>query len=58
MIAVYREDLNIEVKNKNLWSPNYSGAVQVFSRDLDVKKGEESDINKFKLEEIDKIINN
>lgn len=58
MIAVYREDLNIEVKNKNLWSPNYSDAIQVFSRDLDVKKGEESDINKFKLEEIEKIINN
>ena len=58
MIAVYREDLNIEVKNKNLWSPNYIDAIQVFSRDLDVKKGEESDINKFKLEEIEKIINN
>lgn len=58
MIAVYREDLDTEVKNKNLWSPNYSDAVQIFSRDLDVKKGEEPDINKFKLEEINKIINN
>ena len=29
--------------------PNYDEAIQVFSRDLDVKKGEEPDINKFKL---------
>lgn len=58
MIAVYRKDSDIEVKNKNLWSPNYDEAIQIFSRDLDVKKGEEPDINKFKLEEIDRIINN
>lgn len=57
MIAIYREDLNEEIKNKDLWSPNYNEAIQIFSRDLDVKKGEEPDINKFRIIEIDDIIN-
>lgn len=57
MIAIYRTDLDEEVKNKDLWSPNYKEAIQIFSRDLDIKKGEESDINKFNLEEVEHIIN-
>lgn len=58
MIAIYRWDSSEENQiNKDLWSPNYVEAKQIFSKDLDVKKGEEPDINKFDLKEIDKIIN-
>ena len=59
MIAIYRWDSSEENQvNKDLWSPNYKEAIQVLSKDFDVKKGEESDINKFDINEIDKIINN
>lgn len=59
MIAIYRcdgkEENNI---NSNLWAPNYDEAIQIFSKDLDVKVGEEPDINKFNIKDIDEIINN
>lgn len=59
MAAIYRWDSSEENQvNKDLWSPNYKEAVQVFSKDFDVKKGEEPDINKFDINELDKIINN
>ena len=59
MVAIYRWDSSEENQvNKDLWSPNYKEAVQVFSKDFDVKKGEEPDINKFDINELDKIINN
>lgn len=58
IIAIYRcdgkEENNI---NSNLWAPNYDEAIQIFSKDLDVKVGEEPDINKFDIKEIEKIIN-
>ena len=58
MVAIYRWDNTEENQvNKDLWSPNYKEAVQVFSKDFDVKKGEEPDINKFDVNELDKIIN-
>ena len=58
MAAIYRWDSSEENQvNKDLWSPNYKEAVQVFSKDFDVKKGEEPDINKFDINELDKIIN-
>ena len=58
LIAIYRVDNsdNNQV-NKDLWAPNYENGKQVFSIDLDAKFGEESDINKFDIKEIDKIIN-
>lgn len=58
MAAIYRWESSEENQvNKDLWSPNYKEAVQVFSKDFDVKKGEEPDINKFDINELDKIIN-
>lgn len=53
LIAIYRMDNSNENQvNKELWAPNYEGAKQIFSIDLDVKKGEEPDINKFDINEI------
>lgn len=58
MIAIYRLDFHEENrKNSNLWAPNYPEALQVYSIDNSVKFGEEPDINKFDLGEIDNIIN-
>lgn len=58
MVAIYRLDMSEENNiNKDLWAPNYKEATQIFSKDMDVKKGEEPDINKFDICEIDKVIN-
>lgn len=58
MIAIYRIDGSQNNSlNKELWAPNYSLGKQIFSRDNDCKIGEEPSINKFKLEEIKKILN-
>lgn len=57
LIAIYRVDNSDENNmNKELWAPNYKDATQVFSLDLEVKKGEEPDINKFDIEEIKKVL--
>ena len=57
LIAIYRMDNTDENNtNKNLWAPNYKEAIQIFSKDFDVKKGEESDINKFNIEDIRKVL--
>lgn len=57
LIAIYRMDNSNENQvNKELWAPNYEGAKQIFSIDLDVKKGEEPDINKFDINEINEIL--
>ncbi|MGL5229604.1 MAG: glycosyltransferase family 9 protein [Cetobacterium sp.] len=51
MTAVYRADIENDTNSK-LWAPNYDGAKQIFSVDLNKKIGEESDINLFDIEEI------
>lgn len=51
MTAIYRTDLGND-KNSKVWAPNYKEAKQIFSKDLDVKAGEESDINLFNIDEI------
>ena len=57
LIAIYRLDNRVENEvNRYLWGPNYKEAVQIFSRDLQVKNGEEPDINKFDMKEIKKEI--
>lgn len=58
MIAIYRVDGSISNQiNKNLWAPNYLLGKQIFSMDNDCKIGEEPSINKFSIEEIEKILN-
>ncbi|MEQ3307436.1 glycosyltransferase family 9 protein [Fusobacterium varium] len=53
LIAIYRLDNRVENEvNRYLWAPNYKEAVQIFSRDFEVKNGEEPDINKFDMEEM------
>ena len=57
LIAIYRLDNRVENEvNRYLWAPNYKEAVQIFSRDFEVKNGEEPDINKFDMKEIKKEI--
>lgn len=51
LIAIYRQDLEKD-NNSIIWGPNSKIAKQIFSRDV-VKKGEESNINKFDIEEIE-----
>lgn len=59
LIAIYRIDnTNENKKNKDLWAPNYENGKQVFSIDLEVKEGEEPDINKFDISDIEKIMIN
>lgn len=55
LIAIYRLDNKEENKiNRYLWAPNYEGSVQIFSKDLEVKNGEEADINKFDIRDIER----
>ena len=55
LIAIYRLDNKEENKiNRYLWAPNYEGSVQIFSKDFEVKNGEEADINRFDIREIKK----
>lgn len=57
LIAIYRLDNKEENKiNRYLWAPNYEGSVQIFSKDFEIKNGEEADINKFDVKEIEKEI--
>lgn len=57
LIAIYRLDNKKENEvNRHLWAPNYKEAVQIFSKDFEVKNGEEADINKFDIKEIEKEI--
>lgn len=59
LIAIYRVDGKIENEiNRYLWGPNYKEAVQIFSKDFEVKNGEEPDINKFDMKELEKEIKN
>lgn len=59
LIAIYRIDNSDDNKiNKDLWAPNYENGKQIFSVDLNIKAGEEPDINKFDIKEVDKLINN
>lgn len=59
LIAIYRVDNTDDSQvNKDLWAPNYEEGKQIFSIDLDVKVGEEPEINKFDIKEIGKIVNN
>ena len=53
LIAIYRLDNRVENEvNRYLWGPNYKEAVQLFSKDFEVKNGEEADINKFDIKEM------
>ena len=55
LIAIYRLDNKKENEiNRYLWAPNYEGSVQIFSKDLEVKNGEEADINKFDIRDIER----
>lgn len=58
MIAIYRQDKTFDkgIPNSILWSPNYKEGIQIFSKDIVNKKGEEPNINKFDLNEIDRIL--
>lgn len=57
LIAIYRLDNKEENKiNRYLWAPNYEGSVQIFSKDFEITNGEEADINKFDVKEIEKEI--
>lgn len=58
MIAIYRQDKIFDkgIPNSILWSPNYKEGIQIFSKDIVNKKGEEPNINKFDLNEIDRIL--
>lgn len=59
MIAIYRMSKDEEnEKNSNLWGPNYENAHQIFSFDDEVKFGDEPDINKFNIKEIENILEN
>ena len=58
MIAIYRMSKDEEnEKNSNLWGPNYKNAYQIFSFDDEVKPGDEPNINKFDIKEIENILN-
>jgi len=57
LTTIYRLDNRVENEvNRHLWAPNYKEAVQIFSKDFEVKNGEEVDINKFDIKEIEKEI--
>lgn len=59
LVAIYRLDNKKENEiNRYLWAPNYEGSVQIFSKDFEVKNGEEADINRFDIREIEKEIEN
>ena len=59
LIGIYRLDNKVENEvNRYLWGPNYKGAVQIFSKDFEVKNGEEANINKFDIREIEREIEN
>ena len=59
LIAIYRLDNRVENEvNRYLWGPNYKEAVQLFSKDFEVKNGEEADINKFDIKEMKKELKN
>lgn len=59
LIAIYRIDGKAENEiNRYLWGPNYKEAVQIFSKDFAIKNGEEPDINKFDMKELEKEIKN
>ena len=59
LVAIYRLDNKKENEiNRYLWAPNYEGSVQIFSKDFEVKNGEETDINRFDIREIEKEIEN
>ena len=59
LLAVYRLDGNRGNEiNSTLWGPNYKRAVQIFSRDMNLKEGEEADINKFHMDEIENYLKN
>ena len=54
LIAIYRIDGKAENEiNRYLWGPNYKEAVQIFSKDFAIKNGEEPDINKFDMKELE-----
>ncbi|GAA6325597.1 glycosyltransferase family 9 protein [Fusobacterium ulcerans] len=55
LIAIYRLDNKEENKiNRYLWAPNYEGSVQIFSKDFEITNGEEADINKFDIRDIER----
>ncbi len=54
MIAIYRLDTGDN--NSKVWAPNYKDAKQIFSKDV-AKVGEESDINKFDMDDITRELN-
>lgn len=59
LIAIYRLDGKAENEiNRYLWGPNYKEAVQIYSKDFEVRNGEEPDINKFDMKEIENRIKN
>ncbi|WP_130891108.1 glycosyltransferase family 9 protein [Fusobacterium ulcerans] len=59
LIGIYRLDNRVENEvNRYLWAPNYRGAVQIFSKDFEVKNGEEANINRFDIREIEREIEN
>lgn len=59
MIAIYRMSNDVDnMKNSNLWAPNYSNAKQIYSIDNDIKMGEEPDINKFDIGKLKSILEN
>ena len=59
LLAVYRLDgsRGNEI-NSSLWGPNSDKAVQIFSRDMNLKDGEEADINKFDMREVENYLKN
>lgn len=54
LLGIYRQDT--DDCNSKVWAPNYKEGKQIFSKDAS-KLGEESDINKFDIEEIERIFN-
>ena len=51
MTAVYRLDKDDDINSK-LWGPNSNRVKQIYSSDRAIKPGDETDINKFNIEEI------
>lgn len=51
MTAVYRADTEDDINSK-FWGPNSKNVKIIFSKDRALKKGDETDINMFEVEEI------
>ena len=54
LVGIYRQDT--DDSNSIVWAPNYKEGKQIFSKDV-ATLGEESDINKFDIKEIERIFN-